>query len=108
MINIPFFPNASIQLNTYCGYDEDGDPYYEPRETITADIQPLSPTSSMQIFGEILQDTYKVYLAKDVEIHETDQLIIKDNKYEIVGSVENWNHILPYQKITIKKQRKTI
>lgn len=106
MVSVPFFPNAEIQLNTYQGYDEDGDPYYEYRETVTADIQPLSPASSMQIFGKILQDTYKVYLPKDVIIKDTDQLVIDNSKYEIVGSVENWNHILPYQKITIKKQRK--
>ena len=106
--NVPFFQNTTLDLCTYNGYDDDGDPCYETRETIQADIQPLSPNSSMQIFGEILQDTYKVYLPLDTTIFESDCIIINKDKFEIVGSVETWNHILPYKKITIRKQRKGI
>lgn len=106
-MNIPFFNNTTIDVWAYNGRDEYGDVDYSFRETINADIQPLSPQSSMKLFGKILQDTYKIFIDENTEINNTDLLKIQDEKYEIVGSVETWNHILPFKKITIKKQRKT-
>ena len=32
--------------------------------------------------------------------------MIGDIEYEIVGSVETWNHLLPHKEILIKKLRK--
>ena len=109
-LTMVFFPNETMDIYSIC--EEDYDYYgkktnYTYKETVEVDIQPYSPTSSLREFGKILQDTYKVYLDKDTIINDTDQLIINNNKYEIIGSVENWNHkILPHKKILIKKQRK--
>lgn len=103
---IPFFKNTKIDLYAYDGKDEYGDNVYTYRETIDADLQPLSNHSSMEIFGKILQDTYNAYINSQINIKETDRLMIEDNSYEIVGSVENWNHMLNFQKCIIKKLRR--
>lgn len=106
-----FFPNE--QMDIYSVQEEDYDYYgkktsYAYRETVPVDIQPLSPISSLREFGKILQDTYTVIFDKDTEISDTDQLRIKDTKFEIIGSVENWNHILPHKEMLIQKQRKKV
>ncbi len=103
---IPFFKNTKIDLHTYDGKDKYGDNTYTYRETIDADIQPLSNNSSMEIFGKILQDTYNVYMPSQINIKDTDRLVIENNSYEIVGSVEKWNHMLNFQKCIIKKLRR--
>lgn len=111
MMFMPFYPNTTAELWAYneeTMFDEYGDPLtdYTFRETVEADIQPVSPTSSLKEFGKILQDTYKLYLDINTEIHDTDRIIIDDKKYEIIGSVEVWNHILKFKKVTIRLQRK--
>ena len=106
----PFFPNSEMELYTYDndGYDDYGPiANYSYRETVPIDIQPYNPSSSLREFGKILQDTYIVIMDKDTEIYETDKIIIEDTRYEIVGSVENWNHtILAHKKILLQKYRK--
>lgn len=110
---MPFYPNDTIELWSYETegmFDEYGDPLndFSFREEVPADIQHLSAESSMKEFGKILQDTYKVYLDNAVEVYDTDRIIIKGKKYEIIGSVEVWNHILHFKKLTIKLQRKGV
>lgn len=107
----PFFPNDTMDIYTYQTNNDDYDYYgckndYVFKETVPVDIQPLSPTSSLREFGKILQDTYKVILSIDVEINDTDKLIINNIEYEIVGSVSTWNHVLPHKELLIKKLRK--
>lgn len=107
----PFFPNESMDIYTCQTNNDDYDYYggkneYVFKETVPVDIQPLSPTSSLREFGKILQDTYKVILDIDVEITDTDKLLINEVEYEIVGSVDTWNHVLPHKEILIKKLRK--
>ena len=73
------------------------------------DLQPLSPESSQQVFGRIEQDTYKMYLSKDIPIESTDLIKIPDlGTFEIVGSPQKWNHLLEHTKIIIKKHRKDV
>lgn len=103
---IPFFPNTNIELYTYNGLDKYGDKTYTYRETITADIQPLSNESMMEIFGKILQDTYNVYIPIHSQLNDTDHLQIQKECYEVVGSVEEWNHLLKFKKCVIRKLRK--
>ncbi|WP_458456211.1 hypothetical protein [Methanobrevibacter sp.] len=112
-MNPPFFPNEEMDIYTLQANDNDYDYYgakneYVYKETIQVDIQPLSPTSSLREFGKILQDTYKVIFNIDTEISDTDQLRINDTKFEIVGSISTWNHVLPHKEILIKKQRKKV
>lgn len=110
-MNPPFFPNEEMDIYTLAENTGDYDYHgakneYVYKETIPVDIQPLSPTSSLREFGKILQDTYRVIFNIDVEIKDTDQLQINDTKFEIVGSVDTWNHVLPHKEMLIKKERK--
>lgn len=112
-MNPPFFPNEEMDIYILSSNSDDYDYYgakneYVYKETIQVDIQPLSPTSSLREFGKILQDTYKVIFSKDIEISDTDQLRINDTKFEIIGSVDNWNHVLPHKEMLIQKQRKKV
>lgn len=109
----PFFPNEEMDIYTLSENSNDYDYYgakneYVYKETIQVDIQPLSPTSSLREFGKILQDTYKVIFDINIEINDTDQLRINEEKFEIIGSISTWNHVLPHKEMLIKKQRKKV
>ncbi len=106
------FPNEEIDI--YTCQNESFD-YYGPqneyvfKETISVDMQLISPTASLKEFGKILQDTYKVIMDENVQINDTDQLRINEVKYEIIGSIENCNHgVFPHKEMTIKRQRKEV
>ena len=107
----PFFPNEEMDIYTLKDNEVSYDYYgkkieYVYKQTISVDIQPLSPTSSLREFGKILQDTYTVIFDINTEISDTDQLRINGTKYEIVGSIGTWNHVLPHKEMLIRKQRK--
>lgn len=104
-----FFPNESISLYSYSEDDYD---YYGPRsgytlrETVQGNFYPLSESSSLKEFGKILNDTYKLILDENTEIHDTDLVVVNDIEYEIVGSPENWNHgLLPHKTVLLKRLR---
>ena len=113
-MKLPFFKNTSIQLYEYIELTEEdffGEKHeYRYKGEYSADIQPLTPSSSMQEFGKILQDTYRLYLNIDVPVIDTDLIRIPDTgTFEIIGSVEKWNHgLINHQKCTIKRRRKTV
>lgn len=104
----PFFPNEEIEL---WSYNEDDYDFHGPktsytfREKIPGDFQPLSATSSLKEFGKILTDTFKLIVDVGTEIYDTDMIVINDIKYEIVGSVSTWNHVLPHKEVLLKKLR---
>lgn len=110
----PFFKNANIELYSYDEQSEEdffGEKHeYHIKGSYPADVQPLSPESSQRVFGKILQDTYKVLLNMNVPIEDTDLIKIPDmGTFEIVGSVETWNHgLIDHKEITIKKHRKEV
>lgn len=111
-----FFPNENIELWDYTESTTEFNAYLEPKKeycltaTVPCDIQPMNPTDSLKEFGEILEDTYKVYLSSDVTINPSTILRIngQTDTYEILGTPMNNNHLLPVQhiKLVIKKQRK--
>ncbi|MBR0272372.1 MAG: hypothetical protein IJQ68_10375 [Methanobrevibacter sp.] len=108
-----FFNNTLIQLYSFeeGEYDDYGRKNnYSLKGEYSADIQPLSPQSSQQIFGKILQDTYKMYLNSNVPIEDTDIVKIPgEGTFEIFGSVETWNHgLINHKKVTLQKQRKEL
>lgn len=105
-----FFPNESMDIYS-C--QNEGFDYYGPKneysykETVEVDMQVYSPTSSLREFGKILQDTYRIILDENVDIEDTDQLVINGIKYEIIGAVENCNHgLIPHKEVIVKRQRK--
>ncbi|MDO5849307.1 MAG: hypothetical protein Q4P18_07215 [Methanobrevibacter sp.] len=81
---------------------------YQHRQTLNADMQPASPNSTQKEFGKILQDIYHIYTPPSIEINDTDIIKVGENTYEIIGTPENWNHILYHKKITVKKHHKPV
>ena len=108
-----FFKNTTIELYSYKDeqdYDEYGEKQgdYEYRDKVKVDMHPVSAQDSMEQFGKIVQDTFKVYLPYNTTIHDTDIIKIenKPETYTIKGSSLVWDHILKHKKIIIEKQRK--
>jgi len=111
-----FFPNEEVELweyaeekalmNIYGEYDE----YYYLSDIVPCDFQPMSPQDNLKEFGKILQDTYKMYLDEDVEIHDTMiiRIVGKPDTYKIKGTPVFNNHFLKHKKIILEKQRKPI
>ena len=105
-----FFPNETMHIYTHQKGELDyygSQNTYVFKESVPVDMQLYSPTSSLQKFGKVLQDTYVIIFDENIDISDTDHLIINDNKYEIIGSIENCNHgLIPHKEMIIKKQRK--
>lgn len=108
------FPDNQIELWEYSENTEEVDwwgetqPFYEYIGTYTCDFQNLSPKDSQQQYGEILEDTYKVYLPIDTPITHTT-ILRKPNEldtYTIKGTPQTYNHLIPHIKVTVQKQRK--
>ena len=107
-----FFPNETMDIYTYQKGELDyygAQHEYVFKESVPVDMQQYSPKSSLKEFGKILQDTYLILFDENIEIQETDQLQINNNKYEIIGSIENCNHgLIPHKEMIIQKQRKEV
>lgn len=110
-LNKPLFPNTTISLYSYVdgGMDDYGETKvsYKYRETVEADVQVMSPKDTQREFGKTLEDTYKIYLPYEVEIHDTDRIKLNDTNTccEILGTPEKWNHLISYNKIIVQKYR---
>lgn len=110
-----FFPNETLEIYDYVETSE-LDSYLEPKkeyvlhDTIKCDFQAMNPQDSLKEFGEVLEDTYKIYIDIDVEINPEMILRIqgKPDTYQITGTPIHNNHLLPVQhkKIIVEKQRK--
>ena len=111
-----FFPNETLEIFEY---KETGElnSYLEPKkeyvlkETVPCDFQVMSPNDNLREFGELLEDTYKIYIDKDIEINPKMLLRIqgKPDTYSIQGTPINNNHLLPivqHKKIIVQKERK--
>ena len=113
-----FFPNQELELWAYTESTTEFNPYLEPKKeyylktTVPCDFQAMSPNETIREFGEVLEDTYKIYLDKDVEVTHDMVLRIKGEPatYEITGTPINNNHLAPVQhkKLVVQKQRKPI
>lgn len=111
-----FFPNETLELWEYKESTTEFNSYLEPKKeyhlktSIPCDIQPMSPDDQLKEFGEMLEDTYKIYIDQAVEILPSMILRIQGqtSTYEIQGTPMNNNHLLPvkHKKIIVKKQRK--
>ena len=108
------FPDNQIELWEYTENTEElnwwGEttPQYNYIGTYKCDFQNLSPKDSQQTYGEILEDTYKIYLPIDTPITPTMILRIPNEQdtYTIKGTPQKYTHLLPHIKLTIQKQRK--
>lgn len=112
-----FFPNCTIELWEYTETSE-LDSYLEPKktyqlqETVECDFQSMSPKDMLSEFGEILQDTYKIYLDINTEISSSMVLRVvgQESTYQILGTPMHNNHlsIVQHKKIVIQKHRKPV
>lgn len=71
----------------------------------------MSPNDNLREFGELLEDTYKIYIDKDVEVDPKMLLRIQGqpDTYSIQGTPITNNHLLPivqHKKIVVQKERK--
>ena len=111
-----FFPNQELEVWGYTESSTEFNPYMEPKKeyylvtTVPCDFQVMGPNESIKEFGEVLEDTYKIYIDYNVEITPSMILRIKGepDTYEIIGTPLNNNHLLPvrHKKIEVQKQRK--
>ncbi len=110
-----FFPNQNLELFEYTETSE-LNAYLEPKKeytytaTIPCDFQAMNPNDSLREFGEVLTDTYKIYIDQKVEVNPSMILRIEgqEDTYEILGTPIDNNHLLPvkHKKIVVRKQRK--
>jgi hypothetical protein len=84
---------------------------YVYRETIPVDFQASSRRDKLTEAGEILQDTYKIYVDVNVDINPND--IFKDesgNTYTIIGTpiANNRFSSTKHKKVELQKTNKPI
>lgn len=111
-----FFANEQLELWEYSESTTEFNAYLEPKKeytlqkTIPCDFQVMTPKESLKEFGELREDTYKIYIdiTEDVDSSMILRLKGKTDTYQIVGTPINNNHLLPVQhkKILVIKQRK--
>ena len=113
---MPYLPNIELDIYTYTDLPET-DAYgnskkgYLYRETVPVDFQASSRRDKLTEAGEILQDTYKIYLDVNVEVKPND--IFRDpegNTYTIIGTpiLNNRFKITKHKKIELQKTNKPI
>lgn len=110
----PFFKNKVLEIYEPIvddtGFDRFGDPQieYVLKYTVDCDFQPMSPEDMKTVFGELLQDVYKVYISGTVEISPFSIFKIKNEEdtYELKGGGMTWNTLINHHKLILQKQRK--
>ena len=111
-----FFPNSKIELWEYCEDDSIPNFFGETTASYTlvgvydGDFQNMSPKDSLQEYGKILEDTFKVYF--DVNVPVTDTMILRKvdepYTYTINGSPQKYRNVLPHIKVNLQRQRKPL
>lgn len=108
-----FFKNTLLELFKYNEveeYDVYGEPLkeYVYSDTVYCDMQPLSMNESIESFGEIKTDTFKIYFDENIQLLDSMVFRVKDetDTYEIIGGIEKYKTIIPHQVVTVQKQRK--
>jgi hypothetical protein len=110
---MPYFYNRNLEIweptqeSTIDLYTGEKKIKYQLYEIVDADIQQISPESSMEEYGKILKDTYRVFIDSWVTFDDKSILRIQNLKptYQIKGTPELRDHILPYVKLIMEKQR---
>lgn len=113
---MPYYPNITMDIFNYVDSDEK-DAYDNPIKsyvyytTINVDFQPSSRNDRLTEAGEILQDTYRMYLDVDIQIDPTD--IFRDpdgNTYTIIGTpiTNNRFNITQHKRVEVQKTNKPI
>ena len=113
---MPYFPNMEMDICSYTDAEQK-DAYGNPKKayvystTIDVDFQPSSRNDRLTEAGEILQDTYRIFINEDIPVDPTD--IFRDpdgNTYTIIGTPILNNRFLrtKHKKIELQKTNKPI
>ena len=111
-----YYPNIDMDICSYTDTEEldaYGNPVkaYVYRETIPVDFQPSNRGDRLTEAGEILQDTYRLFIDESVEVDPTD--IFRDpsgDTYTIIGSpiVNNRFKVSSHKRVDVQKTNKPI
>lgn len=111
-----YYPNMEMEIFTYTDLletDAYGNPKksYVYRETVNVDFQASSRRDTLTEAGELLQDTYKIYLDDNVTVNSND--IFRDpdgNTYTVIGTpiLNNRFKITKHKKVELQKTNKPI
>lgn len=110
-----FFKNEMLELWDYSENDNIPNFFGETTSeynyvgTYPCDFQTMTPKDSMNEFGKVLEDGYKIYL--DIDVPVNDKMILrlegKVETYSITGTpIINNHNIIPHIKLVVQKQRK--
>lgn len=111
-----YYPNMTMDICSYTD-SESVDAYGNPRkayvyrETVNVDFQPSSRNDRLTEAGEILQDTYRIYLDEDIVVNPTDIFRGPDGEtYTIIGTpiVNNRFKVTRHKKVELQKTNKPI
>ena len=110
------FDNCIVKvysLNETSALDAYGNPRhgYTYTNTYTCDMQSMSPSDSLREFGEILQDTYKIYFDSTCNFNPSDILMDeKGDTYKITGTPINNTrfNLTSHIKLVVQKTNKPI
>lgn len=113
---MPYYPNTTMDIFNYVDSDEK-DAYGNPIKsyvyytTINVDFQPSRRDDRLTEAGEILQDTYRLFIDEHVEVDPTD--IFRDpsgDTYTIIGSpiVNNRFKVSSHKRVDVQRTNKPI
>lgn len=111
-----YYPNIDMDICSYTDTEE-VDAYGNPvkaymyRETIKVDFQPSSRNDRLTEAGEILQDTYRMYLDVTVTVDPTDIFRDSDGEtYTIIGTpiLNNRFRVTQHKRVEVQKTNKPI
>ena len=111
-----YYPNINMDICSYTD-TEQTDAYGNPikayvyRETIPVDFQPSTRNDRLTEAGEILQDTYRLYLDVSIQVDPTD--IFRDpegNTYTVIGTpiLNNRFSVTQHKRVEVQKTNKPI
>lgn len=111
-----YYPNMTIDICTYTDtatLDGYGNPVkgYVYRETVPVDFQSGSQSDSLTEHGEMLTDTYRLYLDINVPVGPTD--IFRDSNgdtYTIIGTpvLNNRFSVTSHKSVLVQRTNKPI
>jgi hypothetical protein len=113
---MPYYPNMTMDICSYTDteqLDAYGNPRkaYVYRETVPVDFQPGSRNDSLTEAGELLQDTYRLFIDDNVTVNPTDIFRDSDgNTYTIIGTpiLNNRFAVTRHKRVEVQKTNKPI
>lgn len=111
-----YYPNMTMDICSYTDTQETdayGNPVkgYVYRETVPVDFQPSSRNDRLTEAGELLQDTYRLFIDSDVSVDPTDIFRDSDGEtYTIIGTpiLNNRFRVTQHKRVEVQKTNKPV